>query len=425
MKSLFTILSQGENPSFERIAALLRPAIPLLEELESTPQDSRWHAEGNVLIHTKMVLEQLYLCLESECGEITGDHRAALILAAVLHDIAKPLTTLQREIDEEVRLVSPKHEQRGRSVVAIALAESFPHSALQELMALIGYHNRLKLLVARDSDARHYHKLSRLVDLQLVYWLEIADMRGRECEDKAQQLEHLGYFRLFSEEYQHWNLSHVPLWQEPIVDAMQGFSDSALDLVMASATCDFENGCISTPEEAVAKSYGYRENFPEVVITVGISGCGKSTWVRSHLADHHLISLDAIRSSLSTRGDQKNNAQVVRIAKETLRVHLRAKQRVVWDATSLRIDFRSAIIDLAKRYGALVTIVAFYCAPKTLFKRDRTRKHPVGTKVLNSQIQSAQWPTLDEAHRTLDIDSTGQVLGQTGFHGSKLPYLCT
>lgn len=249
----------------------------------------------------------------------------------------------------------------------------------------------------------------------------MADIRGRECADKKKQLEHLDMFRMFAEEYELWSTSKDDHWASAIGDALAEYPSSTIDLVMANATSDREAGAISTPDEAIAKSYGYRDAYPEVVVTVGLSGSGKTTWISKNLQDHQIVSLDDIRSSFSRREDQQNNSKVLRVAKEKLREHLRAKRRVVWDATSLRTDFRSAVIDLAVDYGALVTIVAFHCPPAELAKRNKTRAHPVNASVRLKQATSTQWPEVTEAHRFLDVDGCGKLLAAHGCHGG-LPY---
>ncbi len=157
------------------------------------------------------------------------------------------------------------------------------------------------------------------------------------------------------------------------------------------------------------------------MLTVGLSGSGKTTWIANNLDNHEVVSLDDIRASLSRREDQQNNSKVLRIAKERLREALRAKRRVVWDATSLRIDFRSAVIDLATDYGALVTIVAFLCPAEGLAKRNSGRANPVPAAVRRKQTLSAQWPEVTEAHRFLTIDGNGKLLAAHGCPAG-LPY---
>lgn len=421
MSDVIKAILRGASPSMVDIVAGLGPWLPLLNELEATPQDSQWHAEGNVLIHTTMVLDEVYKLLETELQGISLHRRAALILGAAVHDIAKPLTTREREIDGRTRLVCPRHEQQGRAYLAIQLAGRVAFPLLDSVMALTGYHNALKNLVLRNQSPGAYRRLSRLVDLELIYWLEVSDIRGRECADKGKQLEHLDMFRMFAEDYGVWQQPKEDLWHGPIRDALVGGSSTTVDLVMAMARLDYEDGTISTPEEAIAKSYTYRDAYPELVVTVGLSGSGKTTWIKNNVDDHHIVSLDDIRASLSRREDQQNNSKVVRIAKEELRGHLRAKRRVVWDATSLRTDFRSAVIDLAMDYGALVTIVAVHCPQEELAKRNKTRANPVNAAVRLKQTTSTQWPELSEAHRFLAVDGNGGLLRAYGCP-SGLPY---
>lgn len=421
MTAIIDELIGGASPSMNEIVTQLGDTLPLLHDLEATPQDAQWHAEGNVLIHTTMVLEETYALLETELPGICPKRRAALVLGAALHDIAKPLTTREREIDGRVRLVCPRHEERGRAYLALSLIECLPFEILNSVMSLTGYHNAPKLLVVRDKAAGDYHRLSRLVDLELVYWLEVADMRGRECIDKAKQLEQLELFALFAKEYQCWDSLQASRWNQEIIAALPGYSSATVDFVAAKATIDLENGVISTPQEAIAKSYGYRDAYPEVVVMVGLSGSGKSTWIAENLGDHQVISLDDIRASLSTRDDQQKNSKVLRMAKELLREALRAKKRIVWDATSLRADFRSGVIDLANDYGALVTIAAFLCPAQELVRRNKARANPVPAAVRLKQALGAQWPEVTESHRFLTFDAQGNLLDARGCPAG-LPY---
>lgn len=421
MSDIILDILGGASPSMKEILEGLGQRMPLLYELEATRQDSEWHAEGNVLIHTGMVLDEMYKLLDGDLKDVGLAKRAALILAAAFHDIAKPLTTREREIDGRIRVVSPRHEERGRSYMALHLAGELPFAVLDNAMAMTGYHNSLKLLVVRNNSAGSYGKLSRQVDLDLVYWLEVADMRGRECIDKDKQLEHLEMFRMFATDYGYWPGGARESWSAQICGALSGYPSATQDFVCAQAIRDCEAGAITTPEEAIAKSYGYRDAYPEVVLVVGLSGSGKTTWIGKNLKDHEIVSLDDIRAGLGRREDQQNNAKVLRIAKEELREHLRAKRRVVWDATSLRTDFRSAVIDLAEDYGALVTIVAFHCPQQELAKRNKTRKHPVIAAVRLKQLTNAQWPQVAEAHRFLNVDGHGKLLSARGCP-SGLPY---
>ena len=74
------------TPSIDECVQQLGPVIPWLNDLRKTPQDPGWHAEGNVHIHTGMVLEELYQLLAKEAAYLSGQQRQSLILAAIFHD---------------------------------------------------------------------------------------------------------------------------------------------------------------------------------------------------------------------------------------------------------------------------------------------------------------------------------------------------
>ena len=67
-------------------AALDSPLGVLLRPLGDTPQEPRWHGEGDVLTHTRLVLEALEAAPEFWALDV--ERRAALWLAALLHDVA-------------------------------------------------------------------------------------------------------------------------------------------------------------------------------------------------------------------------------------------------------------------------------------------------------------------------------------------------
>lgn len=135
-----------------------------------------------------------------------------------------------------------------------------------------------------------------------------------------------------------------------------------------------------------------------------------------------VVSLDEMRAQATRRDDQRANGQILHRARDQLRAHLRAKERVVWDATSLRRDFRDKLAELARDYGALVTVVAFQQRESEYAARNRGRSVAVPASVLARQMGHMQWPELDEAHRFLAIDRQHAVLACFGVVGGRLPY---
>ena len=416
-------LADNHTPSFAVCCSYLASYFPLLEDFESTEQDKEWHAEGNVAIHTDMVLQALYKLLAAEAAHLSGENRQALILSALLHDIAKPLTTRRKDIAGVERVVASRHEEIGASYLSMRLMDlPLSHSVIMTIMGLVGFHQMPKRLVIKNADFADYLKLSLNADLALLYWLEVADMQGRICSDLDVQIDMLEQFKMFAQEYNLWNngapcytsareqhfLQHLSAIQVKACRTEQIFVDGY-------AIKQLTEGQISTVEEAIAKNYQPCQQYGHLYIMCGISGSGKSTWIDNNLDDFEVISLDDIRVELNGRREcQKSRGQVLQLARTRLKKALANKQNVVWDATNIRKDFRKTLCDLGENYGALVTIVAFQQSQSNIRSKDRNRQHAVGDEVITHQLKKLEWPWVTEAHRMIIVGDKGQELARFG-----------
>lgn len=413
MHSILSDVMRGATPSLDEFIEAFGGTFDLLYELVNTEQDAEWHAEGNVHIHTEMVLAETYEQIARYGNDLAAERRLALVLAALLHDIAKPLVTRRVPRDGRERVVAPRHADRGRSYLAYKmLALGLPYEVLSMVLALVGHHHDPKFLVIKDKPAYEYRQLARLADLELLYYLEQADMRGRLSSDLAKQIEHIDLFRLFASEYGLWQRSPERIyeeWQAFIEEELADYPQRTRQLVLANAIRDAEAGQIFTPYEAIARSYAYRDAFAELIVLCGPSGAGKSSWVAKSLPDYHVVSLDEWRTQIAgKRSDQSKNGQVMQAAKEQLKGHLRRHEKVVWDATNIRRQYRNAIIQLGFNYHAFVTLVVFHVPPQQLFSRNRQRPHPVNDKVLQKQLRQIEWPYASEAHELRVVDEKGE-----------------
>lgn len=425
MRAFFDEIANGACPDIDECVLRLGDHLPLLRCFRNTPQDPQWHAEGDVHIHTGMVLSEAYELLQGPASYLDKDRRLQLVLGALLHDIAKPICTREQELKGVVRTVARGHEAQGRSYLAPRLiGHGLSYEAVESVLSVVGYHHEPKFLVVRDRASSAYKRVCRKADPELLYWVELADMRGRTCQDRKTGIEHIELYRLFAEEYGAFSRggAHAVEWSQRLHELMHGHSEAAKDLVVANAQRSLENGDILSIEEALARSFGDRGDFSDLVVMVGASGSGKTTFIERHLQSHDVVSLDDIRETVgSKRSDQSSNSRVLAHAREEMKVSLRAKRAVVWDATNLRKDFRSRVAGLGFDYHALVTLIVFHCDLQTSTMRNRGRDHAVAQSVLDRQIEGTEWPELDEAHRVIYVDKDHRVLGAYGVGGA-LPY---
>lgn len=372
----------------------------LLKEFKNTPQDNEWHAEGDVHIHTDMVLSETYNIIENEAEHLSDKDKIALILSALLHDISKPTTTKEKELFGKLRVVAPRHEEEGINYLFYRLNEIVEDEKLfNTIISLVGYHQVPKLLVVKDADKEKYFNLARKCDLELIYYLELADMRGRTCTDKNEQIEYLEFFKSYSEDFGLWQNTPYLKEKEFIFSELSDYSEQTKNYVFLEFCRKFEDRTIFTPEEEIARSYQYRDNYSHLVLLCGISGIGKSTLIQSEYNDYNLISLDNIREEiLGSRMNHSQERKVLDTAKQILKEKLAKKENIVWDATNYRKDFRKVPLGLGFNYGAFTQIELLNKPKSVIIKQNKERQNSVPDFVIDKQIKKFEVPSIQETH---------------------------
>ncbi|SHO58251.1 AAA family ATPase [Vibrio quintilis] len=407
-------LAADQTPDFDECLSRLGRFFPWLERFADTPQEPEWHGEGDVAIHTAMVLDALYQLLDGPAKHLSGSKRQALILAALLHDIAKPVTTRVKLLHGVERLAATGHEEQGASYLAPKLmALPLDYSVVTMILGLVGFHQLPKLLVVRNQGYSRYLHLALNTDLELMYWLERADMQGRICADQAAQLDILEQFAMFAQEYGLWQVADP---RTDVLSAVQVKNTPREQIYLDNyAVSELAGGDIVMAEEAIARTYRAASVYGHLYVMCGISGSGKSSWIQTHLADCQLISLDEIRAEIhGDRTCQKDPGRVVHLARDRLKAALAKRRHVVWDATNLRLDYRKILCDSGRAYGALVTLVIFHLDVSSLKANDRNRRYTVGGAVIDDQLKSLQWPSVTEAHRMIVVGDNGKTLARFG-----------
>ena len=141
--------------------------------LDNLPQDPRWHPEGDVLIHTGLVLDYMgKICREQN---ITGDERCVLIFSALCHDFGKAITT---KIDGD-KITAYGHEQASEEL-ALDFLNSIgcPKRIIEQVIPLVGNHMAANQELSDKAVRRLANRLAPANIHQLI-WLINADQCGR------------------------------------------------------------------------------------------------------------------------------------------------------------------------------------------------------------------------------------------------------
>lgn len=131
---------------------------------------------------------------------------------------------------------------------------------------------------------------------------------------------------------------------------------------------------------------------------VGLPGAGKDTWIRHHLPDWPVISLDQIRHErkISPKGPQ---GEVVHAAKDQARALLREQRSFIWNATNITQMTRNGLIDLFAAYNARIRIVYLDTPFNDILNQNRKREERVPEAVIHQLRKKLELPELTEAHR--------------------------
>ncbi|MCA8961962.1 MAG: HD domain-containing protein [Planctomycetes bacterium] len=178
------LLLKARRPSlgleFLRTTGLLR-FFPQIEAMVGCPQDPEWHPEGDVWVHTLMVIDE---AAAVRSGEPEED--LLLMYGALCHDLGKPTTTFT---DEDGRIRSPNHEPEGVEPTEQLLHRlRAPTLFTKRVAALVRHHLAPAMYPRQNASPKAYRRLARRfgeVDLPLTLLEKLAraDHFGRTTPD--------------------------------------------------------------------------------------------------------------------------------------------------------------------------------------------------------------------------------------------------
>lgn len=348
----------------------LRQRFRWVEEMHHVPQDPLHHAEGDVGIHTEMVLNALTTMPDFQ--QCAPQQQELLWAAALLHDVEKRSTT-QR--DENGRIQSPGHARKGELTARQILWRDIPTPFVlrEKIAALVRLHGLPLWLLERPAPERLLLAAAMRIDTRLLTLLARADMEGRRCQDKQEMLDRIALFEVFCEEQQCWGQARP-------------------------FACDTARWHYLTHLNSSADFIPWETESFEVILLSALPGMGKDRYIDEHCHGMPVISLDDIRRRLgASPEDRSATGRVVQQAKEDARILLRQKTPFVWNATNITRQLRSQLVDLFTAYGARVKIV-YLEVPWAQWKRQNAnRQYAVPDAVITRMAAKLEVPQPDEA----------------------------
>ncbi len=153
--------------------------FPELTALVGVPQEPEWHPEGDVDVHTLMVVDEARKVI----GDLPYSKQVTVMLGALCHDFGKPPTT--QFFDGRWR--SHGHDEAGIEPTIsfldkIGIYTLDGYDVREQVIQLVRYHLLPGLFYKNPPGAGAFRRLARKVEPDLLYRVAKADALGRNPE---------------------------------------------------------------------------------------------------------------------------------------------------------------------------------------------------------------------------------------------------
>lgn len=155
--------------------------FPEIQSLIDVPQDPEWHPEGDVFVHTQLVLDRARELIDDLCYP----RQVTVMLAALAHDFGKPATT---------EFVDGRLRSRGHEEAGVPPTESFlnrinihtidGYNVRGQVIALVREHLKPGEFYKKRDEVGEgaFRRLARRCEPDLLYRVAKADSLGRNAE---------------------------------------------------------------------------------------------------------------------------------------------------------------------------------------------------------------------------------------------------
>ena len=179
------LLLQAKRPSMGlewlRTLGAIEKIFPEIQSLIGVPQDPEWHPEGDVFVHTCLVIDRARELVD----DLSYSRQVTVMLAALAHDFGKPATT--EFIDGRLR--SRGHEEAGVQPAESLLDRINVHTidgydVRAQVIALVREHLKPGEFYKKRDEVGEgaFRRLARRCEPDLLYRVARADSLGRNAD---------------------------------------------------------------------------------------------------------------------------------------------------------------------------------------------------------------------------------------------------
>ncbi len=180
---------------------VIKQIFPEMQSLVGVPQESEWHPEGDVDVHTLMVVDEARKLID----ELDYPRQVAVMLGSLAHDFGKPPTT---------EFIDGRTRSRGHDEAGVEPTLSFldrlgiftldGYDVRDQIVQLVRYHLKPGEYFKAKSPVGDgaFRRLARKVEPDLLYRVAKADSLGRNPDWLPKE-------KWFGSEAQEWFIERV------------------------------------------------------------------------------------------------------------------------------------------------------------------------------------------------------------------------
>jgi poly(A) polymerase len=173
-------------------SGLMRAILPELEAMKGVLQPEQFHPEGDVFVHTRLMLQLL-----------PGEVSLPLVLAVLFHDVAKPVTA---RVDKTGRIRFNDHDRIGAEMTeAIMRRLRFSGAEIEATVEMVRQH-----MVFKDAPNMRVAKLKRF--MARPTFEEELELHRVDCESSHRMLDNYEFLVRKREEF-----ANEPIIPPPLV----------------------------------------------------------------------------------------------------------------------------------------------------------------------------------------------------------------
>lgn len=344
-------------------------------EMDTCHHSTRWHREGSVTNHTRLVYNAMKERIKDVHREDYKEWSLIMLSAALFHDIGKISTTYFDE--KQGDWCCKSHGEAGEKLFRKVFFEE--RLDLREKVAyLIRYHMLLHHTMQKGAERQKKELIQLmygLMPIEDMLLLNECDMRGSLNEEN--------------------NDYNIALHIKSITDAVNELKK------------DRNNNPFSYVNDSSARMY----------VMIGVPGSGKSTYAEV-LKDTEkakgvfslpIISRDLIRIEMGMCGEgekcvgtPKQEDEVTRRVKESIQNLSSMGMSFIVDNTSLKKKYRDQYIDYIKKYD--VAPIYVYVEAPSLEENFKRREGEIDSSIIQRMWDGFEFPNHSECYEMWLVD---------------------